>query len=77
LQDGYILRILWDYILEFLLPEPLQNLFAQFYAKVQKIEDFDLDLFLSLFKIKTKCKLTIRRNKKDAEAMKKNIRQFF
>jgi len=73
LKVWYTLRILWDYILELVMPNNIARFFEQIFSKVQNIEDFDSELFYSIFKMKAKYKISVRKSKKDAEMLRKKI----
>lgn len=76
LKVWYTLRVLWDYIIELVMPNNIGRFFEQIFSKVQKIEDFDSELFYSIFKMKAKYKISVRKSKKDAELLRKKIQSF-
>ncbi len=77
LKDGYCLNVIWEYIVEVLFPPMITNYFKVFFDSIKTIKDFNPELFQNIFKMKSECKLTIRRNKKDAEIFKKEIIKYF
>jgi len=77
LKEGYFVNIIGDYILEVMTPQILTQYFKTFFDNTKKIKDFTPELFQQIFKMKANCKLTFRRNKKDAEMFKKEIKKYF
>ncbi len=76
-KENYILNIFGDFILEVLLPDSLVRHFRFFFDNTKSMKDFDPQLFTDIFQMKAKCKLTLRRSKKDAEELKKIFREWF
>lgn len=66
-QSGYSLRIFWDYFIEVYIPENIVHFFDQFFDTITSIDQFDADLYKSLFSMKAKCTLRIHHNKKLAD----------
>lgn len=77
MKEGYFINIAWDYIIEVIAPQMINQYFKTFFDNTKKIKDFNPELFQQIFKMKTDCKITIRRNKKDAEMFKKEIKKYF
>jgi len=77
IEDGLMIEVVWDYIIETQVPETLRSYFKQFYFTVKKIEDFDSELFESIFTIRSDCRLKITRDAKKAASFKKKIRSYF
>ena len=71
------MRVLGDYIIELVMPNNIARFFEQIFVKVQKIEDFDFELFYSIFKMKAKYKISVRKSKKDAALLRKKIQSFY
>ena len=59
------------------MPNNIGRFFEQIFSKVQKIEDFDSELFYSIFKMKAKYKISVRKSKKDADLLRKKIQSFY
>gem|GEM_PF-1654077 len=59
------------------MPSNIGRFFEQIFSKVQKIEDFDSELFYSIFKMKAKYKISVRKSKKDADLLRKKIQSFY
>lgn len=77
LQDGYCLNVIWDYIFEFMYPKTISEYFKVFFSSVHEISQFNKELFGKIFEMKWDCKVTLRRNKKDAEMFKKEFKKYF
>lgn len=77
LKDWYFLNVVWEYIIEVIIPQILSQYFKTFFDNTKKIKDFNPELFQQIFKMKSECKLTLRRNKKDADMFKKEIKKYF
>jgi len=77
LQDGYCINVVWEYILEFVYPKTISEYFKVFFSSVHDIKQFNKELFGKIFEMKGECKITLRRNKKDAEMFKKEIKKYF
>jgi len=77
MKEGYFINVAWDYIIEVIAPQSLTQYFKTFFDNTKKIKDFNPELFQQIFKMKANCKLTIRRNKKDADMFKKEIKKYF
>ncbi|HCB51938.1 TPA: hypothetical protein DEP21_05250 [Patescibacteria group bacterium] len=59
------------------MPEQISWFLDQFFEKIQKVEDFNFDLYYSIFKMNAKYKVCVRKSKKEAEIWKKKIKSFF
>ncbi|MFA6255554.1 MAG: hypothetical protein WC606_00075 [Candidatus Absconditabacterales bacterium] len=77
LKEGYFINIIGDYILESVFPTIINQYFKVLFDTIENIQDFKPEPFQNIFKMKTECKITIRRNRKDAEMFKKEIMKYF
>lgn len=77
LKDGYFINIVWDYMLEALFPDIINQYFKVFFDNIQNIKDFNPEWFQNIFKMKCECKITIRRSKSQTDILKKEIKKFF
>ncbi len=77
LQDGYCLNVIWEYIFEFIYPKSISEYFKVFFSSIHDAKQFNKELFGKIFEMKWECKITLRRNKKDAEMFKKEIKKYF
>ena len=59
------------------MPEQISWFLDQFFEKTQKIEEFNFDLYYSIFKINAKYKVCVRKSKEEAEMMRNKIKSFF
>jgi hypothetical protein len=75
--DGYNINICGDYIIEGIFPEAIRKHFALFFESVKSIDQFDAELFADVFRMKAKCKITVRRNVEEAEKLRKSIKRYF
>jgi len=75
--DGYVAWSMGDYIIEVFFPEIIERHFSIFFKTITSIDQFDPQVFADIFKMKAPCKLTFRRNKKDAEVIRNQIKEFF
>ena len=76
LKKGYVVRVIGDYIIDMIMPDQISWFLDQFFEKIQKVEDFNFDLYYSIFKMNAKYKVSVRRSKKDADARRKKIQSF-
>jgi len=77
LQDGYCLNVVWEYVFEFIYPKNISEFFKVFFSSTHEVKQFNKELFGKIFEMKWDCKVTVRRNKKDAEMFKKEIMKYF
>lgn len=69
-KEGYALWVFDDNILECIFPPAISRHFEFFFNTVKSIGEFDAELFSDLFRMKAKCKITVRRDKKEAEKLR-------
>ena len=76
-REGYFLMLCGDYILEVVMPPVLANHFAFFYRTVQSMSEFEPELYNQAFRMKTRCKLTVRKSAADAAMLRAKLLPFF
>ncbi len=76
-HNGYCLNFAGEYILEIIFPSTLNTYFEQFFSTVDRIEDFDPEVFKSIFHMKAKCKFILRRSSQNTQHYKKLIDKSF
>jgi len=69
-KEGYALWVSDDHVLECVFPPVISRHFAFFFNTVHAIEQFDPELFTDIFRMKSKCKVAVRRNAKEAEKLR-------
>jgi hypothetical protein len=63
--------------LEAVFPDIINQYFKAFFDNIQNIKNFNPQWFQNIFKMKCECKIHYRRNKKDADMFKKEIKKYF
>lgn len=76
-KEGHAIWICGDHIVECVFPEILSRNFAFFFESVKKVSDFNQELFSDVFRMKSQCKVTVRRSAKEAEKLKKILSAYF
>ncbi len=76
-HSGYCLNVYGEYIIECVLPEKISRHFDFFFERVKSMEAFDHDLFLDMFTMRGKYKVTVWRNAKQAEILRNKIKGLF
>lgn len=76
-SEGYIVSIYGDLIVECVFPPVIAKHFAAFFHTIHTIDQFDPELFSSIFNMKARCKLTVRKSKKDAQKLSVKIASYF
>ena len=69
-KEGYALWVCGDHVIECVFPETIAKRFAYFFETVKNVGQFDPELFADVFRMKARCKVTIRRNKKEAARLR-------
>jgi hypothetical protein len=57
--EGRVINVIWDYIIDFLMPEILEHYFAYHFNTVQDMSQFNQVQFNSLFQMPIQCQLKI------------------
>lgn len=70
-KEGYALWVCEDFVVDVIFPKLLQEYFGLFFRTTDDPTSLDMDNFRALFNLKTKCRLRIRRNKKEADKLRK------
>lgn len=66
-REWYCVTVIWDYIFEFIYPTHISEYFKLLFETTSSIKSYNPELFRKIFEIRTRCKLTVRKNKKLAE----------
>ncbi len=74
-KEGCALWVCDDHILECIFPPAITRHFAFFFNTVESIETFDAELFSDIFRMKAKCKITVRRNVREAQKLRSIFEQ--
>ncbi len=75
--EGHDVWSCGEYVVECHFPASINGHFRFFYQNVQSIEQFDADLFADVFRMKARCTLSVRRNAKEAAAIREKLKPFF
>jgi hypothetical protein len=76
-QSGYICNSCGDFMIECFFPEATISHFNAYFNYIQDIKDFELDIFRDIFHIKSKCKISVRRDSHDAQVFQQQIMDHF
>lgn len=76
-KEGYALWCCGDYIVECIMPQSISQHFAFFFANVHTISQFDPELFTDIFKMRARCKVTVRKDAKEGKKLRGKIQEFF
>ena len=76
-KEGYALWVCNDYMLECVFPEAIARHFAFFFQTVRTIKQFDPELFSDIFAMKARCKIRVRRDKKEANRLRGIVGKYF
>ena len=77
LKDGYCIAALGDYVFEVLYPKEINNYFKIFFDTIKDLKDFNPDNFHTIFTMKASCKLTLRRDRQQAESVREVFQKAF
>jgi hypothetical protein len=69
-REGYCVTVIGDYVFEVIYPAMVSEFFRFFFNTTEKFEDFNSELFRKGFKMNARCRLTLRRDKKNAEKIR-------
>jgi len=70
LKEGYCITVVGDFVFEVLYPAEISDYFKIFFDTIKELKDFNADLFHRIFEMKANCKLTLRRDKAQAQMTK-------
>ncbi len=76
-KDGYNLNVYGDYIVECILPDKISKRFEYFFTQVRSEEAFSQDVFLDIFSMRGKYKVTVWKNKKQAALLRATLAAYF
>ena len=77
LSTWYCLNVVWEYYLEVLFPDILNQYFELLFENTQDIKELNIDVFKQLFHIKVPISVTLYRDRKQAKALSKEIETCF
>lgn len=76
-SDGYNLNVYGEYVVECILPEKVCKHFNFFFDQVKDLKTFDEGLFLDVFAMRGKYKVTVWRNAEQANLLRAKLRPYF
>jgi len=76
-KSWFFINVVWDFYIEVVLPEVLNEYFELIFSNTQNIDDLNIDVFKQLFHLKTSITITIYRNKVQARKYSKQIELSF
>ncbi len=68
--EGLMLWTGGDYIVESVIPQALSRHFTFFFSAIRSPDQFDIETFSSLFRMRARCSITVRRNAAEAKKWK-------
>lgn len=74
-KEGYALWVCGDHIIECIFPDSIAKRFSYFFDSVKNIGQFDPELFADVFQMKARCKVTVRRKKKEAARLRNMLKE--
>jgi hypothetical protein len=74
-SDDLIYWVAGPYVAECRLPRSLSSLFSFFFSSVQSPEEFDIDAFSDLFRVKAKCSIVVTNSVKKAREVQSCIEE--
>lgn len=74
-KEGYALWVCGDHVIECVFPETIAKRFSYFFDSVKNIGQFEPELFADVFRMKARCKVTIRRSKKEAARLRNMLKK--
>jgi hypothetical protein len=77
LPEGHALWSCGSYLIECVFPDAVSKHFAFFFRSVERIEEFDPALFADVFRMRARCKVTVRRRAEEAEKVRGMLRGYF
>ncbi len=76
-KEGVALWSCGEYVIECIFPQAISRHFAFFFQTIQRIEDFDPELFADIFRMKTRCKIAVRRSTDEAKRIRRILEPYF
>lgn len=73
-KKGYVIDVIWDYYIEFFIPDTISTYLETFFNNVKKMEDFNLEIFKSIFLIKDTYILRVIHNKTAAKSLRDRLK---
>lgn len=75
--EGVALWSCGEYVMECIFPPAISRHFAFFFQTIQRIEDFDPELFADIFRMQARCKVTVRRSAEESHRIRNMIEPYF
>ena len=60
MKDGYAIIVCGNFVIEIILPQLVSDYFRSFFDTITDINSVNMELFRSIFDLKTSSKLTIK-----------------
>lgn len=76
-EEGYCINIVGDYIIECTFPNTITEHYKIFFDTVKSFEDFNIEMFSHLIKMKETVTLKLIHSPEHAKKMKAKIKKFF
>ena len=76
-KEEYLLWVCDEYVIDCILPVNIAERFSHFFNSVHSIKEFDAQVFSDIFHMKARCKITLRRNKKEADKLHGVLKRYF
>ena len=76
-EEGYALWVCGEYLLECEFPQAISNHFAFYFNNVKSVDLFDAQLFADIFRMRSRCSITIRKSPTRAAELRDKLQQYF
>ena len=76
-EEGYALWVCGEYLLECEMPPAISSHFAFYFNSVTAVDVFDPQLFADIFKMRSRCSISIRRALTRAEELREKLVHYF
>lgn len=76
-HSGYNLNVFGEYVVECILPEKIARQFDFFFNTVKTMKEFDNDMFSDIFSMRGPYKITVWRNAKQADLLRRKLTALF
>ncbi len=76
-KEGYSLWVCGDYLVDCIFPDLIAKHFAFFFRTVNSMQEFDLQLFSEVFKMKARCKVMVWKSSEESRLLRSKFEPFF
>lgn len=76
-EEGFCMNIIGDFIIECTFPQTITEHYKIFFDTVRSFEDFNLEMFSHIIKMKETATLKLIHSPEHAKKMKAKIKKFF